>query len=104
LKGSIENEHIQELQQGIKQIQSYLLGTPYRIEEARLSAAKAAFVATAIRSHAEMINLGSLRYADSMIHEIGKAALHGRFSILNKLKPTPPETFYYWSLISRMEK
>lgn len=53
MKGSIENENIQELHKGIKQIQSYLLGTPYTIEEARLSAAKAAFITTVIKNKKE---------------------------------------------------
>ena len=101
LKGSIENENIQELHQGIKQIQSYLLGTPYRMEEARLSAAKAAFIATVIKNKKGKIDLNDLRYEDSMIQEIGTVALDGKYFILNKLKATQTETFYYWSLISQ---
>ncbi len=102
LKGSIDNENIQELHQGIKQIQSYLLGAPYRIEEARLCAVKSALIATVIKNKKEKINLNDIRYDSSKIQEIGTVTIDGKFSILNKLKATQTETFYYWSLISQM--
>ncbi len=102
LRGSIDNENIKELHQGIKQIQSYLLGAPYRIEEARLCAAKAAFIATVIMNKKEKINLNEIKYTESKIQEIATTMLDRKYSILNKLKATQTETFYYWSLISRM--
>src|ERR1051326_368358 len=104
LKGSMENESIEELHRGIKQIQSYLLDTPYRIEDARLSAAKASFIAAAIKNKREKIELNDVRYAESIIGEIGTVSLDGKYFILNKLKATQTETFYYWSLISQTGK
>lgn len=102
LKGSTDNENIRELHQGIKQIQSYLLGAPYRIEEARLCAAKAAFVATVIKDKKEKINLKDIRYDNSRIQEMADIVFAGKYAVLNKLKATQTETFYYWSLISRI--
>jgi len=102
LKGSIDNKNIQELHQGIKQIQSYLLGATYRIEEARLCAAKAAFVATVIMNKKENIDLKEIRYTDSKIQDIATTTLDGKYSILNKLKAIQTEMFYYWSLISQL--
>ena len=102
LRGSIENDNTRELHQGIKQIQSYLLGTPYRIEEARLAAAKAALIATAIRKRKEEIVLNDVRYADSKIQELSEVTLDGKLSILNKLRSTQTEAFYYWWLTSRL--
>lgn len=99
-KGSVDNENLRELHQGIRQIQSYLLGEPYRIVEARLSAAKAAYIATAIIRGAEKIHLNDMRYVDSKIQKIAQVTLDGKLSILNKLKETQSETFYYWWLIS----
>ena len=102
LKGSVDTESIEELHQGIKQIKNYLLGFPYRIEEARLSAAKAAFVASSIIKRKEAIDLKNIRYADSKIQEMATVTLEGKLTILNKLKATQTEAFYYWWLISRM--
>jgi len=101
-KGSIDNENIRELHQGIKQIKSYLLDEPYRIEEARLSAAKCAYVATAAIKRKEHIRPSDIRYVDSKIHEIADTYLDGKLTILNKLKATQTETFYFWWMISRM--
>jgi hypothetical protein len=102
LKGSIDNEDIRELHRGIKQIKSYLLGKPYRIEDARLSAAKAAYIATAIQKRKEKIKLIDIRYGDTKIQDLAQVTLEGKLSILNKLKATQTEAFYYWWLISRM--
>lgn len=102
LKGCTDNGDIQELHQGIKQIQSYLLGAPFRIEDARLSAAKAAFIATAIRKNKLDLDLRDARYTELMTQQIASVTLEGRLAILNRLKSTQTETFYYWWLISKM--
>jgi len=103
LKGSIDNDNIQELHQGIKQIQSYLLGAPYRIGEARLCALKSALIATVIKNNNEKVNLIVIRYDNSRIQEMADIGPAAKYAILNKLnKATQTETFYCWSLISRM--
>jgi hypothetical protein len=70
----------------------------------RLCAAKAAFVATVIMNKKENIDLAEIRYTDSKIQDIATTTLDGKYSILNKLKVTQTEMFYYWSLISRLRK
>lgn len=101
LKGSLKDPRTDELDAGIKQIQSYLLGRPFRIEEARRSAAKAALVATIIRSGRRDLDLDKYRYSDAKLRDLQNATIEGERSILNRLKATQAETFYYWWLISR---
>jgi predicted nucleotidyltransferase component of viral defense system len=104
LRGAKENEKSIELQQGIRQIQSYMLGTLYRIEEARVSAAKAAFLSAIIRMNKKNLILKDLRYDESKISQIKDAALADNRQILNRLKSTQTEAFYYWWLIEGMGK
>jgi len=103
LKGGIVNSKVEELHQGIKQIQSYLMGSPYRIDEARISASKAAFIATAILLNQRNMHLKDVRFDRSKIVELKDVQLGGRFEILNKLKSTQTEAFYYWWQIEQFE-
>jgi hypothetical protein len=95
LRGSIENDKSTELQHGIRQIQSYMLGAPFRIEEARIAAAKAALLSEAIRSK-KSPNFTDLRYNEGKISEIKDVSLTENLQILNRLKSTQTEAFYYW--------
>ncbi len=101
LRGSQENEYVVELLQGIKQIQSYLLGEPYRIEEARSSAAKAALLIFIVKSNKINLNIEELRYDQNKIPQIQDVLLEGKYQILNKLKATQTDAFYYWWLIDK---
>lgn len=102
LKGSIKDNRTDELDLGIRQIQSYLLGSPFRIEEARVAASKAAFIATAMKAKHTDVVLNEIKYSTAKLKDVENAMLEGKLSILNKLKATQTETFYYWWLISRL--
>jgi hypothetical protein len=102
LKGSKENKGIDEMHRGLKQIHSYLLGVPFHIEEARIAASKAALLATIIQQETKNLDMNSIRYSSAKIEVIREISLKGRLEILNKLKETQTEAFYYWWLISQM--
>jgi len=102
LKGSKENENIAEMHQGIKQIQSYLLGEAYRIEDARISVSRAVFLATVLKKNKKNLKLSEVRFSDSRIEQVKDVILKGDLEILNRLKATQTETFYYWWLISQL--
>jgi hypothetical protein len=103
-KGSTANDELDELLKGINQWKNYFLATRFTIDEARVSAAKSAFLAAILRSGNPSLGIAEMRYSESRIAEIKDVLLDGRFQILNKLKATIPEAFYYWWLISQMEK
>jgi hypothetical protein len=100
LRGSIQNDKSTELQQGIRQIQSYMLGAPFRIEEARIAAAKAAWLSAMVKSKTS-VSMVDLRYNESKLSQIKEESLSGNLMILNRLKSTQTEAFYYWWLLSR---
>jgi hypothetical protein len=102
LKGSKEHKGIEEMHRGLKQIHSYLLGVPFHIEEARIAASKAALLATIIQQEKKNLDMNSIRYSPAKIEEIREVSLKSRLEILNKLKETQTEAFYYWWLISQM--
>jgi hypothetical protein len=102
LKGCKEDAGIEEMHRGLKQIHSYLLGVPFHIEEARIAASKAALLASVIRQNKNDFDPKTMRYGLAMVDEVRGVSLKGRLEILNKLKETHTEAFYYWWLISRM--
>jgi hypothetical protein len=102
LKGCKENKGIEEIHRGLKQIRSYLLGIPFHIEEARVSASKAAYLAKLIQGDNKDLDITKIKYSVSRIEEIRNVSLKGKYEIINKLKETHTEAFYYWWLISQM--
>jgi hypothetical protein len=101
-KGSVDNEDVREMLKGIGQLKNYLLGIQYTHDEARLSASKAALLATIVRHEKLTTNLADIRFQDSTIDEIRGVTLEGEWRILNKLKAIQPAAFYYWRLVSEM--
>ena len=101
LKGSEENEKTVELRKGIQQLRSHLLNTRFTLAEAKIAAAKAAFLITAIQQSTFALNPFEMRYTERDIERIKHAVLRGKNAILNRLKASLPEAFYYWYLISQ---
>lgn len=95
-KGSTQHAQIDEMNLGIRQIQSHLLTVPFRADEARVAMAKAAYIATAIMNDKRSIKLNDIRYSPERIEEIRTVTLEGDLTILNRLKATHPEAFDYW--------
>lgn len=102
LRSAIENKKTQELRNGILQLKSHLLNTSFNFPEAKVAASKAAFLAASVKA-ANKINPFQLLYNQDKIDELHEANISGRFSILNRLKGSLPEAFYYWHLISNLE-
>lgn len=103
LKGCKENTGVEEIHRGLKQIYSYLLGVPFHIEQARVSASKAALLATLIKGEKKDYDISGIKYNPARVEEIRDVSLKGNLQILNKLKETQTESFYYWWLISQIK-
>lgn len=90
-RGKDGKANFEELQSGIKRIQSYIFSESYHIEKAITDASKAAYLATVIEQDAETIE----KYTDpaSIKNWIIKEPMNTK---LNKLKKWNPEAFFYW--------
>lgn len=97
LKGSIENETTSILRKGIRQVSSHLIGTTFGLPQAKVSAARVAFLVALLMAKRK-VNVSDFLYNDSRIEEIRDAALSKNLSRINRLKGSSPEVFYYWYL------
>lgn len=102
LRNSIENEKTEELRRGMRQINSHLLNTRFTLPEIKIAASKAAFLAAAQLSDSKFDPL-ELRFSSDKIESLRTETISGRYSVLNRLKSSLPEAFYYWQLISQWE-
>jgi hypothetical protein len=100
-KGSVDNDELREMLTGIRQLTGYFLGTKFTIDEARVAAAKAAVLSTILKRGGKE-RVAELQYSSASILQIKDVLLDGRFRVLNKLKSTNPESFYYWWLVAGM--
>ncbi len=90
LRGIEDSELFKELQTGINRLSSFILER-YKIEDAILSSAKAAYLAQLLRSEASKMEKFDETVDLSRV-VITKAPLNK----LNKVKKIQPEGFYYW--------
>jgi hypothetical protein len=102
-KGSIDSEEVRELLKGVGQLKSYFLGTKFTVDEARVAAGKVALLATMLKGDHHESKLDEMRFGNTCLDQIKGVTLEGRLQILNKLKGTNPEAFYYWWLVQNLE-
>ena len=103
LKGYISNDEIKEIATGLKQIENHLLGVPFKIDQARVAAAKIALLASVVKHNNLKFSFEKMRYNSTQNEKLLVAELSGSYEILNRLKKLNQlEAFYYWWLISQM--
>jgi hypothetical protein len=92
-RGTYKNDYFEELNEGIKKIIHYTYSEPYRIEDAMVSAAKAAYLSRLLKN--------SLKESISRFNkmeDLGHLNItHRNFTKFNKIKKYKPEAFFYWS-------
>ena len=96
-KGSVISEETKELNAGIKQIKSHILGGKYSLLQAKGDASKVAFLASMIRDDRLDIDIGEIRKNRQDLEIIKDINLTDNYIILNKLKKISPESFYLWA-------
>jgi len=103
LKGSTLNEEIKEIATGLKQIENHLLGVPFRIDQARIAAAKVALLASVIKKNDNKFLFENASYNLSNNEKLLVVELPGTYAILNRLKKLNQlEAFYYWWLTTSL--
>lgn len=96
----MENENTEELRRGMKQIRSYLLSESFVFPEIKIAASKAAFIAAVLREN-HSVNLATVRFDDEKLKNLSEKQAAGKYNILDRLRYTVPEAFYYWHLVSQ---
>lgn len=91
-RGAIEKEKFKELEEGVKRIKGYIFTKNYIIEDAILSAGKAAYLASLVKKSLSEVE----RYDPK--EDITKLVINNeRFAkSFNTIKKFSPEGFYYW--------
>jgi Nucleotidyl transferase AbiEii toxin, Type IV TA system len=90
-KGQLGKGNMNALMQGIGQLKQYIFSENYHIEKAVTHSARAAYIATLIRTSGKTINLftNPMEIKDRNI-------TNQQYNKLNKLRKSNPEAFYYW--------
>ena len=101
LKNSVENENTEELRRGMKQIRSYLLLDSFAFPEIKIAASKAAFIATILRDN-HSVDLATVRFDDDKLKNLSEKQVAEKHNVLDRLRYTAPEAFYYWHLVSQL--
>jgi hypothetical protein len=100
-RGGIENNYTRELRDGVKRIKSHIISGKYSMSDAKNDASKIACLASLIKDRRLDINIEKLRQKRLDINTIKNILLPEGFAILNKLKITSPESFYFWAVATQ---
>ena len=103
LRGSVQNEKTEELQNGVQQIRSHLFDRSFNLGQAKVFSSRAALMTALLKGGPSTMDPFESRFNSRIIPELEKVTIEGRYSKLNRLKPVLPEAFYYWHLISQWE-
>lgn len=91
LRGLLDKENYEHLQEGIKRVKGFIYSEPYHIEKATSHSAKAAYLSRLILSGQKTIE----KYENpSQVTDAFIIQPHN--TKLNKLKKSNPEAFFYW--------
>ena len=101
LRKQEHNDKTVFLRQGIKALDSHVLGPSFSIGSAKIFAARAALLAALLRTGRLGSPLSALRTIPSP-NELATLSIEGRFNRLNPLKKTSLEAFHYWHLAAQM--
>ena len=101
LRGGVTTERGVFIHEGVTGLQNHLVNLPFRRDEARIAAGKAACVAAWIL-HQPGTSLAELRFQMERAAELRDQQIEGPWTPLNRLKGANPEAFHYWLLAQRI--
>ncbi len=94
LKGCQNSKETEILSRGITQLDSHIIGSRFSRDEAKICAAKAAYLATALYKGSNEKPLP--RYSADELLELIKTPISEQNARLNRLGKGNPEAYYYW--------
>ena len=94
LRGVPKDKHAEILTDGIGKISSHLVNTRFRLEEAKIAASRALFLAALLKTHPKDHALKDFRWDPRRISDLASLVLKPPFDSLNRIKTLIPEVFY----------
>jgi hypothetical protein len=101
LPDGVETEHGLFLHAGVTKLQGHLVNLPFRRDEARIAAGKAACVAAWIQRRPGT-PIAELRFQMDRAAELRDQEIQAPWAALNRLKGANPEAFHYWLLAQKI--
>lgn len=101
LRGGVDTTDGLAIAQGVANLQNHLVNQQFRVDEARLAAAKAACTAAWIQQH-PAIRIEGLRLNSDRIAGLRNRHIAPPWTPLNRLKGANPEAFHYWLLAQQI--
>ncbi len=89
------------LRRGMDQLSGHLIGVPFGPRDASIAAAKAAYLASCIKS-GHMQPIQKARFEPARDMQTLKTATIKMFPELDKIKQVSPEAFYYWYHVDQL--
>jgi hypothetical protein len=96
LKGGVRTEPGLFLQEGVNGLQNHLVNLPFRRDEARIAAGKAACAAAWILRRPAGVTPADMRFQPANAVALREAEITAPWIPLNRLKGGNPEAFHYW--------
>lgn len=102
LRGAPPDPRRELIVAGMGRMESHLVGAPFRLDDLKIAAARAACIAALIRNPSSPLTLDDLRYDAVRFAKLGNTEV--TFSRpLNRLRQTNPEALFCWHLVSRAQ-
>jgi len=101
LKGGIADDRTRLILDGITRIRSHLVGDSYRIEHARVSASKAAYLAAILKQDTISQAMKDIRFDQHHAEELRDLKIE-KWPVLNRLKAISIEAFHYWKVLETL--
>jgi hypothetical protein len=102
LKGGLKTEPGLFLQDGITGLQNHLVNLPFRRDEARIAAGKAACVAAWILRRPAGVTPADMRFQPANVAALRETQIAAPWVPLNRLKGGNPEAFHYWNQVQHI--
>lgn len=93
-----DSAELKELLDGLKRFKSYPINVKYRAEDAILSASKAAYLASCLKSEKTMVQKYNKETEPAVI------SFPDKYNHISKLKRRLPEAYYYWCEVFKIIK
>lgn len=104
LKGGVETDDGKFLYEGVYNLANHLVNFPFRHQEARIAASKAACAAAWILRRPANVTIEQLRFQSNRITELRDLQIEAPWTPLTRLKGGNPEAFHYWYQAQRILK
>jgi len=101
LLGASLDPKCQLFDRGLTKMAGHLIGEPFKMENLKVAAARAASIAALIRNPDSPLTLDDIRFDPARVAELQEVQI-SLSQPLNRLKATNPEAFFYWHKVDML--